>query len=950
MTSYTIDSRSRQTRVVIGGIDYSEQFEEFIGSDDHLSTAGLVMFRGSITISKGPISIDNWDRSLDLGTLITIDVFYDGQFRRHPRGALRIIGSEYNEETGSLVIEVGCKLAARSFQETPSVFVPGVQPGTLKSLASVVAALLTYAGFDQISYNSANNFSFRDRPDLDGSAVEIAGSMLASAGLFAWCDKDEIIQIDEVQLGLGSVIFDGYAYQLKSFQKVKLGQPPTEELLVTGEYRVVHERADSKSSVETEYAPRIVDLNTASGDTVTVPAGRKLERRTRRSESIDFSQSTQTFEEETDLSTGTVYRGWEGFPSYGMVSGAESKTKKRSFERNSEAKLLRITETEQKHLSIVMGPYLDWLLENDEDGFAAARKTGRMIASETQETFEYDSRSRVVRHTVTKKEPMVTVLAALGDPAWGEISLVTNLSSMVETSRTVTTYSENAPEDWDRKASNYLARAMSSSARVGPITLIEAEQYSRAAIVAKGLVLEGTDEENSNSGQTNPPQAERMPARFKSESRSIETLITFPTNASDWKPRRRSLQIPYLPDRISETSPPLDVLAAYGKVWGGLEQSQWKSARIEIGNDFWFFDGYRPFAQISVHRFNRTYRLAVNGTSWLVTREEMGASTDAALLGEQIGASVDSGGNTLDPGVLQPPYTVTGTGQTLRLKFDASSRDFPSPMFGDGYSTAADWLLMTGSGKVRSDLDLINMLAEASHNPKIKAPLSSANMSFFASDSPLKLTVNLSEVSSAGETILLDQNNFGILGNGFPTFFTFTVNNQSSVAFDKVGTAGSTERFNWGAGSGGADVNSSNNPRFYYKPQTGTRTIRVTSLDGVIPQLYLLDSASTLIHTGVPPSTDPAIKQIVFTATDQIYTIVVGSDNIGDVGEFRFSNTGAATYKITETIQDGVTFNWIDFVSDDMIFRAIGSGSKSFDIQGGVFGITDTTPNYTVNL
>jgi hypothetical protein len=118
----------------------------------------------------------------------------------------------------------------------------------------------------------------------------------------------------------------------------------------------------------------------------------------------------------------------------------------------------------------------------------------------------------------------------------------------------------------------------------------------------------------------------------------------------------------------------------------------------------WILQNYRPYAQMQVVKGNRVYRLAMNGTSWIANQEQSLVSTDAALLGEELGAVIGPTGNVSSPGVLSPPYAIAGPGQAMTLAWDFAEPQQPGQQYGFGEVMDLVWDFVVPLPILRWDL------------------------------------------------------------------------------------------------------------------------------------------------------------------------------------------------------------------------------------------------------
>jgi hypothetical protein len=661
---------------LINGVDYSAQLDSYELSDSHIDQSGLVKTQGKIEFTRGAIQIDNWGLSaIPDGSPVTIDVFLNGQWQRHPRGALRSVGSTYNEIEETLSLEVGCILSARAFAQVPDVFFGGVTPGTSTGVQTVATRLLQNGGITTIVNNATGGFSFLDRPQMSGSAIETAGKMAASIGAVCWSDSQGQVRIDNLSLNPSTRVWMDHAYKHVSFERAKVGQPPTEEIEVSGSYREIHiQKNPVVGPPVREYTP-------------SKWGGLQLQKESITTTTIDFGGGVETTTTISWINAEVVYRAWNAGGN-GLVSEAETSTRIRTFDKNESGLLLSNIETIHRERGLALGPYLDWLHKNDPNKFASASRYGRIPAEVKEEFYTYNSAGILVQKETTTRNTLCNLLGELGDPEWA-LAATLDLGQLVVFEKTIETWDERLPGQWDYEANTWVAQGRASQGRTGVIAGIENQknqaEYVAAIVQAQQLMIQKVDPVNSNSGQGDPPEAERMPAELRSESRDVDSIAYFPSNASDWQPRRSSMSPPYLPDRYVDQAPPTEFAHYYGSLYGGIQQAQWRTARITTPLSQWLIDSYRPWAAMDVFRYGTVYTLAISGTSWAGDQTECLVSIDGALLGERIGAAVTNGVLT-NPGTLQPPYLSRGEDSVTRSSTLISSIG-PSASYGVGSVT-----------------------------------------------------------------------------------------------------------------------------------------------------------------------------------------------------------------------------------------------------------------------
>lgn len=124
-----LNNSTRISSLLIGGVDYTNNFAVFTASDSSAFKAGLISTSGSLKLRSYGNSppMEDYDRdNFKRGTEVIINVQPAGGGTpvRHPRGLLYVIGVGYNVEEDALDVEVGCRLALAALTENVSELLP----------------------------------------------------------------------------------------------------------------------------------------------------------------------------------------------------------------------------------------------------------------------------------------------------------------------------------------------------------------------------------------------------------------------------------------------------------------------------------------------------------------------------------------------------------------------------------------------------------------------------------------------------------------------------------------------------------------------------------------------------------------------------------------------------------------------------------------------------------
>ncbi|MEO0432420.1 MAG: hypothetical protein AAF151_12060 [Cyanobacteria bacterium J06656_5] len=689
-------------RLTIGGVDYSLQFFAFTGQDSFVDESGLVTFDGQIEIDqiRGGQPINNWDNPelFTIGTAVTFEVWRNGAYELHPRGSLRIIGSapdEGNPEEGrppQQTLEVACLIGARLFAgpTDESELLSLVNPGSTTNAITVVNRLLALAGCGVPTYNQAGTtIRFRDVPQLSGSYLESAGKMLASMGLFAWCDRNESIQIHRAT-DSDPILVISEAELAEDIRPVIVGQPPADEAVVSGSYREVFDRADNTGEIFTEdrgnkslIAPTpIVQRAPNSTSIIFSGGGQGVISTFRQSEDIDFDNSRVT-DTQTETQMGfLVYRGVYGYTVFNQVPSSTVVTV-RQYGQDDNAMLERVTKTASVPVITALSNYVDWLLSNDDTAFYSLNLDQLVDVTETID-YTYDEQQQLIREDREVMEPLGSVLGGLGGLDWSIVNaLFTNsqLLSTVSGEQSTTKYEAQSPSDWKIITQSRVPACRDSRFQQGILSdiLAATTDDTRKGVLNRAIAPASvkTTTQDSSSGQTKPPGTERMPARISSETQSANATVKFGGVPSGWQPRQENYTVPYLSDKqgsgrygrktvtIGDTQ--ANQCYSYGSVWHRVAKARHQSAEMGFPLRAEFFSSYRPYGVVRVLRLDGSiYDFALNGTAWGVDPEQAIVSTNGALLNRLQGATVTAGGQPVSPGTVpsEPIEVTDGTIET----------------------------------------------------------------------------------------------------------------------------------------------------------------------------------------------------------------------------------------------------------------------------------------------
>lgn len=122
-------NQSRVSSLTIGGVDYTDNLISFTVTDSSANKNGIVQTNGSLILGEVPggSSLGDYNRNaFKRGTLILLDLEdpETSVVTRHPRGYLYVIAGGYSAESGSLELNIGCRLTLAALTEEVEEILP----------------------------------------------------------------------------------------------------------------------------------------------------------------------------------------------------------------------------------------------------------------------------------------------------------------------------------------------------------------------------------------------------------------------------------------------------------------------------------------------------------------------------------------------------------------------------------------------------------------------------------------------------------------------------------------------------------------------------------------------------------------------------------------------------------------------------------------------------------
>lgn len=636
-----VDFQSLDTRCVVGTQTLTAQFDECMGSDDYLSESGIVSHKGTLTLTEipGGFALDDWAGItwLKIGTPVVLEINIAGTWYRHPRGALRIMGTNYKDGVQSL--EVACILGARAFSEPTDELAI-----TTTNARAIADQLFALAGCGVPNWNTSANFELGDRPRLSSSYIESAGKLLASMGCFAWTDGYGVVQIHPLESATVLLTLDE-AELGDGLERVLVGKPPASVAKVSGSYAERGDRGTSNTSLITTFGN--------VGAIVPDAGGYGPVSRTAITEAISAEDSTVTLTTQEDRLGFQVYKGKNGLPRASLTP-YESTVNTKRYSAGPDAKLLSIDENTSAPTYPTLQAFCDW---------AIANKVGVSLSNPIQRRshtdFTYNEKEELVRIEKEVFGPIGGPLGSLSGVDWEKVYAAYGVpSDSILIGRELTLWEEVGPGEWRKFEIREYSQVQDSNSQAGlQERLGEAKTDGDILDIYRSAAACSASESKvttSTSGQANPPAPERFPGT-KGEAKQHQETIPYQGFATDWADKEQAYTVPYCPSVSPGDPPPRDHIRGYGERWHGAAIARWRSGRIEIPLSIALL-AYRPYARVQIATPTGTYLMAMNGTSWAIAPDRSLASSDCSLLGQLVN------------GQLAPPFMPIPDAR-LRLAF-----------------------------------------------------------------------------------------------------------------------------------------------------------------------------------------------------------------------------------------------------------------------------------------
>ncbi len=587
-----VNQSARPVRLLIGAEDFSNAFLEASSwQSTPLSSSGLITTTATfrlLNVRGLPSSLDDRINPTTWRTGQTVVISttkLDGTFAVHPAGRLRILSSEFDDETQQLTINCGCLITLLSFRQSTDPAKSEIDIGTFTSRSTIVSKLLTAAGITSVSnpYSLPNPINYSI--SINESYLSTVGRLLYSSGFFAYVNSDEVFCIKPINLlGSGTLTLKigGDDGEELWYKRLRGGEGPREIIKVVGTTKVAQPSGFPSVNTSTRYGDAITIDPNLSGLTV-------ISNQTVDDDYINFVRTTKT----TVVSpiglniSGRIAKYSSAGAKLSLITG-EYRVEKRQYESGKEGKLKSVYTELYRPIGAVLTEYYEYLISLDTP-VPVFGLSSPFLSEIIQSEYFYDSKNRSTTIKTTKYESVGALLTGT-DMDWSIYAGPPVGLNLAETSEE--SWKEERKGEWVHEiiAHKTLFRVKPGAAEEPPIPgapIPDPDSIEYATLlsnkVANLLSLTVDDEasarETSNSGQQTPPAPEHCPPKAGFEDEQIKGEAHFSQlGGNPLQERERTFQIDYLEGK--EVTAGTTIPATGGSPSGPVGQCE-KIAQIE---------------------------------------------------------------------------------------------------------------------------------------------------------------------------------------------------------------------------------------------------------------------------------------------------------------------------------------------------------------------------------
>jgi hypothetical protein len=201
--SYLVN-QSRVHSLTINGTDYTDALIEWTASDSSANKQGLITTQGQLTLgyySGGP-SVSDYDRNdfLRGHEVILTMTTPNSTTYRHPRGLLYVVSTNYDIESYTLIVTLGCKIALAKLTDDNTNLLP-LAPIPLESTQEEISNI-------DASFAQAGKYLYQDNTGALVSGLFFDGDSYTGTATGSWTSILGVTAISSSMLAAGSPVPD----------------------------------------------------------------------------------------------------------------------------------------------------------------------------------------------------------------------------------------------------------------------------------------------------------------------------------------------------------------------------------------------------------------------------------------------------------------------------------------------------------------------------------------------------------------------------------------------------------------------------------------------------------------------------------------------------------------------------------------------------------------------
>ncbi|BAS55384.1 hypothetical protein NIES2135_53310 [Leptolyngbya boryana NIES-2135] len=519
------NASAHKLRIEIGSEDWSRSLVSFDAGQDQRSNSGLILTTGTLELgnvigipgSLNPRSADGRNRWWR-GQLVEIWVTDStGTEVKHRHGHLYILKAPLPPQNGILRLELGCILSLRNFAQ-PDDDKSGVVPGNVTNRTAIVNSLLSAAGCPNC-VDAIDDYPLRTRqPKQGGSYVDQAGQIAFGGLKSLYQDGNGLIRAVSNRLNYGgSSTAIEIGHDEVSYEASEGSETPCEVIKCVGVLKKLTDNWGTEENFSEEYGPASVVNPSAGSDIILL---RRVETKETRNE--DGKQRTElivapagivspdVFPRSLEIVLDSYTEEEHRYEDFGQRTTSPIDGPAGEDSDKDAPKLWQILTTIRRFFSVAAPEYFEALSAPSQ----AFWRREVIIANAAVFEYKYTKDELVEKTTRTTREPRSAIVGA------EETQFPINLDiSEIETVE----YQRKNP-----RVGKIIETLIQVVARAFPN--LEPDEgasaldrlFQKLALITKSRKVRGSD-----SGQCNPPQAERKPERWSEEEEPIEAETRF---------------------------------------------------------------------------------------------------------------------------------------------------------------------------------------------------------------------------------------------------------------------------------------------------------------------------------------------------------------------------------------------------------------------------------------